>query len=347
MKRHLNVEVKARLRDPEKAREKLLSLGAREIGTFTQVDYYFEVPRGRLKLREVEGSDKAELIYYERADEPGPRPCDATIIELPRREAEPLKHILPVRGVVRKRRTILKLGQAEIHIDDVENVGHLIELEIRTGPELGVEEAERMARELLAELGVREEDLVPYSNVDLVLKATSGGQAGLKVLWAPWRMTYITSAGQREGCLFCELKEPGRDEENKVIYRGRTCYVVLNIYPYNTGHVMVAPYRHVGDPCELTREELEELWETVNLAIKAIRLAYGPHGFNVGMNIGRVAGAGVEDHLHVHVVPRWLGDTNFMPVIASTKVISQHIDEMYRALKDAFEKVLAGRAEEA
>ena len=114
------------------------------------------------------------------------------------------------------------------------------------------------------------------------------------------------------------------------------------MYPYNTGHVMVAPYRHVGDLCELTDEELLDLWKTVNLAMKAIRLAYRPHGFNVGINIGRVAGAGVEEHVHVHVVPRWLGDTNFMPVIANTKVIPQHVEGMYRTLKKAFEKVKHG-----
>ncbi|GEM_PF-52674 len=337
MERHLNVEVKARLGDLGAAREKLVSLGATEVGTFTQTDYYFEVPRGRLKLREVNGSDEVELIYYERADQAGPRACDATIVRLQRADAEPLKRILPVRAVVKKRRSIYQLGPAEIHLDEVEGLGTFVEVEVRLGGGLSEGEAKELARDLLAKLGVREEDLVPYSNVDLVLEAQSGG--GLKVLWAPWRMTYITRAHEAKECLFCRLQEPGKDEENKVIYRGRTCYVVLNIYPYNTGHVMVAPYRHVADPCELTREELLELWETVNLALKAIKLAYGPHGFNVGMNLGRVAGAGVEDHLHIHVVPRWLGDTNFMPVLADTKVISQHIEEMYRALKDAFTKV--------
>jgi len=339
MERHATVEVKARARDLEAIRAKLAALGARELGTVHQTDYYFEVPRGRLKLREIEGSEEAELIYYERANEPKPRPCESTIIRLRRADAEPLKRILPVRAVVKKERSIYELGPTKVHLDRVEGVGDLVELEVRLEHGLSEQEARRLAEDLLAKLGVREEDLIPYSNVDLVLQA-QGAPAGpgMRVLWAPWRMTYVVSAHERKGCLFCELKE-GPDEEKKVIYRGRTCFVVLNIYPYNTGHVMVAPYRHVADPTDLTEEELLELWRTVNLAIRAIRAAYKPHGFNIGINLGRVAGAGVEDHLHVHVVPRWSGDTNFMPVIASTKVISQHVDEMYRVLKEAFEGV--------
>ena len=338
MLRRRNVEVKARLRDPKRAEEVLASLGATKSCVLEQTDHYFEVPRGRLKLREVEGREEAELIYYERPDEPGPRGCDATIIRLLREDAEPLKRILPVRVVVRKRRTIYELGPVEVHLDEVEGLGSFVELEIRLGPELGEEEARKMASDLLEKLGVGEEDLVPCSYSDLLARAGSG-EGGIRVLWAPWRMAYITRAHEMEGCLFCRLHQEGRDEENKVIYRSRTCYVVLNIYPYNTGHVMVAPYRHVACPSELTDEELLDLWKTVGLAIKAIKEAYRPHGFNIGMNLGRVAGAGVEDHLHVHVVPRWLGDTNFMPILADTKVISQHIDEMYRALREAFQKV--------
>ena len=345
MERHRNVEVKARLRDPRKAEEVLASLGAVRSGLLRQVDHYFEVPKGRLKLREVEGLGEVELIYYERADEPGPRGCDATIIRLPKADAEPLKRILPVKAVVRKRRSIYELGRVELHLDEVEGLGAFLELEIRLGPDLSEEEAIRLAKELLAKLGVEERDLVPYSYGDLMAsKRGDIGGGGIRVLWAPWRMSYVVRAHEVKGCLFCRLQE-GSDEENKVVYRSDTCYVVLNIYPYNTGHVMVAPYRHVACPSELTDEELLDLWRTVGLAIRAIKEAYRPHGFNVGMNLGRVAGAGVEDHLHVHVVPRWLGDTNFMPVLASTKVISQHIDDMYRALKEAFAKVSASSPE--
>jgi len=334
MEEHRTIEVKARVKDLGPVRERLSSIGASEVGSFEQIDYYFYVPRGRLKLREIGGSEEVELIYYERADEAGPRPCESMIIRLRKADAEPLKRILPVRGVVRKHRAIYRLGPAELHLDDVEGIGPVVEVEVRLEEGLSEEEAIELAKKVLEELGVREEDLVPYSNIDILAR-----DDGFRVLWAPWRMRYIVRAHEQKGCLFCELQEEGRDEENKVIYRGRTCYVVLNIYPYNTGHVMVAPYKHVADPTELTDEELLDLWKTVNLAIRAIRLAYKPHGFNIGINLGRVAGAGVEEHLHVHIVPRWSGDTNFMPVIASTKVISQHIDEMYEVIREAFKRL--------
>ena len=335
MEEHRTVEVKARVPDLEAVRRKLLDLGAKEICTLHQMDHYFEVPRGRLKLREIEGRGKAELIYYERADEREPRPCRSLIVLLGREEAEPLKRVLPVKAVVRKKRSIYHYGPIEIHLDEVEGLGSFLEFEVKLEEGLSEEEGRRLAEELLAKLGISPSDLLPYSYGDMV----SASQGGLKVLWAPWRMAYITRADEMEGCLMCKLHAEGKDEENKVIHRGRTCYVVLNIYPYNTGHVMVAPYRHVADPCDLTEEELLELWKTVNMAIKAIRAVYRPHGFNIGINLGKVAGAGVEDHLHVHVVPRWLGDTNFMPVIAGTKVISQHIDEMYEKLRKAFREL--------
>ncbi|RLI08684.1 hypothetical protein DRO32_01900, partial [Candidatus Bathyarchaeota archaeon] len=307
----LNVEVKARVADPEEVRRRLLELGAEEMGTFLQTDTYFLTSKGRLKLREVEGLEEAELIYYERRDEAGPRACRALVLKLPRRASGALREALPVRSVVKKSRTIFRLGPTEIHLDEVEGLGSFLELEVKTGPDLGREEALGVARELLSELGVDAGALVPYSYGDMV----AGAGRGLRVLWAPWRMAYITRAHEAGGCLLCRLHEEGKDEENKIIYRGRTCFIVLNIYPYNTGHVMVAPYRHVAYPTDLTEEEMLELWETVNMAMRAIEMAYSPHGFNIGMNIGRVAGAGVEDHLHVHVVPRWLGDTNFMPVL--------------------------------
>ena len=338
MEEKLNIEVKARVADLTEVRKKLKELGAKELGTFSQTDTYFPTARGRLKLREFEGQEEAELIYYEREDKAGPRPCRATIVNVPRPLAELLKKALPIRSVVKKTRSILRIGPTEIHLDEVEGLGAFLELEVKTGPDLSVEEGLKIAKDLLAKLGLKDEETVSYSYGDIMAKKAGG----LKVLWAPWRMVYITRAHELEGCLFCKLHEEGRDEENKVIYRGRTCYVVLNIYPYNTGHVMVAPYRHVADPTGLTDEELLDLWKTVNLAIRAIRRAYGPQGFNIGINLGRVAGAGVEEHLHVHVVPRWLGDTNFMPVLANTKVISQHIDEMYEVLRRAFREELAG-----
>ena len=338
MEKKLNVEVKARIADLDKLKKKLGELGAEEKGTLRQTDTYFSVGKGRLKIREVEGLGEAELIYYEREDKASPRPCEALIARIPRGAVDVLKKALPVKSVVRKERSIFELGPIEVHLDDVEGLGTFLELEVRTSPGIDEHKALDMAVDLLAKLGIGSEDLVPYSYGDLLAEKGSG----MRVLWAPWRMVYITRAHEMKGCLFCRLHEEEKDEENKVIYRGRTCFVVLNIYPYNTGHVMVAPYRHVAYPTDLTDEELLDLWKTVNLAIGAIQLAYGPQGFNIGINLGRVAGAGVEDHLHVHVVPRWLGDTNFMPVLASTKVISQHIDEMYRALKDAFAKAASG-----
>ena len=340
MEEELNVEVKAKIADPGEVKKKLLQLGAEEVGLFPQTDTYFLTGRGRLKLREIKGLEEAELIYYERGDEAGPRPCRAVVMRISRKAAEALKKALPTRSVVRKARHIFRLGPTEIHVDEVAGLGSFLELEVKTGPEVSPRDALKIARDLLSKLGVRDEDLVPYSYGDMVAREA----VGVRVLWAPWRMAYITRAREARGCLLCRLHEEEKDEENKIIYRSRTCFVVLNIYPYNTGHVMVAPYRHVAYPTELTDEEMMDLWRTVNLAIRAIELAYGPHGFNIGINLGRVAGAGVEDHLHVHVVPRWLGDTNFMPVLASTKVISQHIDEMYEALRKAFSELAATSA---
>ncbi len=133
--------------------------------------------------------------------------------------------------------------------------------------------------------------------------------------------------------MLCKLQELS-DEESLILYRGRTAYIVMNLYPYNTGHVMITPKRHVASLEELSLEEKLELMLLVEAAIAGIKEVLNPHGFNVGINLGRVAGAGIEEHLHIHVVPRWNGDTNFMPVIAETKVIPQDIRETYRLLRD-------------
>ncbi|RJP79297.1 MAG: HIT domain-containing protein [Candidatus Zixiibacteriota bacterium] len=158
-------------------------------------------------------------------------------------------------------------------------------------------------------------------------------------LWAPWRMKYIEAAsrGEETGCFLCENPRQPDGEENLVLYRGRHCFVIMNLYPYNNGHLMVAPYRHVGDLAELTPEELQEGAAQVQLCVEVLREVMHPHGFNIGANLGRVAGAGVEDHLHLHIVPRWSGDTNFMPVVADTKVVSESLHEGWRRLKTAFE----------
>ncbi len=158
----------------------------------------------------------------------------------------------------------------------------------------------------------------------------------MDVLWAPWRMTYIIKVSKEKECIFCKAVNSSDDEANKVVYRGEHSIVVLNIYPYNTAHVMVAPKRHVPRPDLLSDEEIVDIHKTLVLTLKAIEKEYQPQGFNIGMNIGRVAGAGVEGHMHIHVVPRWLGDSNFMPVIGGTKVIPEDLGKTYRRLKEAF-----------
>jgi ATP adenylyltransferase len=159
-------------------------------------------------------------------------------------------------------------------------------------------------------------------------------------LWSPWRMEYILRGEGEDGggCLFCDLAAAGRDQDeaNHLLARGRLGFVLLNAFPYNPGHLMVAPYRHVGDFEELTADELAELMAFAGRAIRALREESGPHGFNLGMNLGQVAGAGIADHLHLHLVPRWGGDTNFMPVVGQTKVLPELLAETDRRLRRHF-----------
>ena len=159
-------------------------------------------------------------------------------------------------------------------------------------------------------------------------------------LWSPWRMEYILRGEGEDGggCLFCDLAAAGRDQDeaNHLLARGRLSFVLLNAFPYNPGHLMVAPYRHVGDFEELTADELAELMAFAGRAIRALREESGPHGYNLGMNLGQVAGAGIADHLHLHLVPRWGGDTNFMPVVGQTKVLPELLAETDRRLRRHF-----------
>lgn len=145
----------------------------------------------------------------------------------------------------------------------------------------------------------------------------------------------VIARGER-GCFLCDAAKGGDDEEALVVYRGKACFVIMNKFPYNNGHVMVAPYRHIADLEDLNREEKLELIELVELSLAALRKAMNPDGFNVGINFGKAAGAGLEEHLHVHVVPRWIGDTNFMPVLADVKVIPEHLKQTYARLRAAF-----------
>lgn len=157
----------------------------------------------------------------------------------------------------------------------------------------------------------------------------------MRQIWAPWRIEYILMR-KRKGCIFCKFSdEKEKDEENFVLFRGRKNFVVLNNYPYNNGHLMVAPYRHVKNLEDLTEEEIYEHFMIVKKTVEILKKAYKPHGFNIGINLGKVAGAGVEGHIHTHVVPRWRGDTNYMPVIANTKVIPEALNETYKKLKQA------------
>jgi len=158
-----------------------------------------------------------------------------------------------------------------------------------------------------------------------------------KPLWAPWRLEYIQSADAGDpGCLFCRAAEPGGDEEKLVVQRGRAAVVLLNKYPYSSGHMMVAPIRHAGDFAELSDEEAIEIHRLAGQAMGALAQTYAPQGYNLGWNLGRIAGAGVVDHVHLHVVPRWAGDTNFMPVLADVKVLPEHLAETRRKLGAAW-----------
>ena len=154
----------------------------------------------------------------------------------------------------------------------------------------------------------------------------------MKMLWAPWRMEYIRSK-KPKGCILCGKPEETDDTGNYILYRGKKNFVILNAYPYNPGHVMVAPYRHLASLEDFTDEELHEHYSIVSRVVKVLREVVNPAGFNLGVNIGKVAGTGIEDHVHTHIVPRWLGDTNFMPVAGEMRVISEGLAATYQQLK--------------
>src|SRR5438045_253287 len=153
-------------------------------------------------------------------------------------------------------------------------------------------------------------------------------------LWSPWRMQYIQQArSEPEGCLFCALAAAGDDAASMILHRGEHAFVLMNAFPYNPGHVMVAPFRHVGDVEALTDDELLGAGRLQQAAVRALREEMSPHGYNVGMNLGRVAGAGIPDHVHWHVVPRWNDDTNFMPVVGETRVRPEALEDTYGKLR--------------
>jgi len=162
----------------------------------------------------------------------------------------------------------------------------------------------------------------------------------MEILWAPWRMEYILSP-KEDSCIFCTPLQQRDDRRNLILHRGKESFIILNRYPYTNGHLMVAPYRHIGLLEELSAEEVKDLMINIQLSIRVLKGAMSPHGFNIGANVGKVAGAGVEGHVHFHIVPRWEGDTNYMPVLASTRVIPEHLQQTYDRLRDFLERLLA------
>ena len=160
----------------------------------------------------------------------------------------------------------------------------------------------------------------------------------LERLWTPWRLAYVSGGGESSNCVFCGAL----DDENAaplVLFRGTTCFVILNLFPYNNGHLMVVPKRHVGTLADTSGEERAELIELTRVAEIALTEAYGPHGMNVGINLGKPAGAGVPGHLHMHVVPRWNGDTNFMTVVGQTRVLPEELPSTGDKLRPIFERL--------
>ena len=154
-------------------------------------------------------------------------------------------------------------------------------------------------------------------------------------IWAPWRIQYIQME-KPEGCILCDKPAENNDDANYILYRGEHNFIILNGYPYNPGHLMVAPYRHIASLEEFTEAERNEHFEIVSRAISVLRQVFNPGGFNIGANLGRVAGAGIEDHFHTHIVPRWQGDTNIMPVLADVRIVPEALAETYLKLKGKF-----------
>ncbi|MFA5060460.1 MAG: HIT domain-containing protein [Candidatus Omnitrophota bacterium] len=153
-------------------------------------------------------------------------------------------------------------------------------------------------------------------------------------LWAPWRLKYVSSLAKKtKGCVFCRIQRSKDDKKNYVFLRTKHSFSVLNIYPYNNGHVLVMPNRHVNDLSKMTSAEKADLFQLMEKTQNVIACALSPRGFNIGINVGRAAGAGFPGHIHIHIVPRWMGDMNFMPITGNTKVISQSLDMLYQVLK--------------
>ena len=156
-------------------------------------------------------------------------------------------------------------------------------------------------------------------------------------LWAPWRMAYIAGAAT-PGCLFCDKPRQDDDRTNLILSRGPLTYVIMNMFPYANGHLMIVPYRHCADLDQLSSEESLEIMHAAQRSVRILQQAFKAEGFNIGFNLGKVAGAGIIDHLHLHMVPRWMGDTNFMPVLADTKVMPEYLEISYEKLHPLFQE---------
>lgn len=155
-------------------------------------------------------------------------------------------------------------------------------------------------------------------------------------VWNPWRYAYISGEKRRAGCVFCDLPAENKDDEHYIIYRGRLCYIILNIFPYTSGHLMVVPFEHQSSLAELDDDTTNEMMQLAKRAQVALRDEYKPDGFNIGMNLGASAGAGIAQHLHLHAVPRWIGDGNFMSVIAETRMLPELLSETQNRLRKYF-----------
>ena len=159
----------------------------------------------------------------------------------------------------------------------------------------------------------------------------------MKRLWAPWRMEYILGPKEDE-CIFCIKPKEDNDKKNLILFRGEFNFIIMNLYPYNNGHLMVVPYRHTSEIIGITGEEMDENGRLVQRCVEVLKKSFSPEGYNIGMNLETAAGAGIDEHIHMHIVPRWNGDTNFMPVVSETRVMPQHIEESYSILIKAFEQ---------
>lgn len=155
-------------------------------------------------------------------------------------------------------------------------------------------------------------------------------------LWTPWRSTYMTEKKDKSRCVFCAAAEGNSDEESLLIYRGEFCFVILNRYPYTTGHLMIAPYQHVSRLLQVDSEVTAEMMRLARLAEEKLEDIYHPDGLNLGMNLGEAAGAGIEQHIHLHVLPRWKGDANFMTTVGGVRIMPEELGETYRKLRPRF-----------